>query len=385
MQRGNYNPRINPYQSHQIHQLPRQIPQNPYQTHQIHQLPPQIPQNPPTNLPINHLPPPSYPFSPEYERILRDEVIYLHSLWHRGPPSSPLNPYSRTPHFLKPSIPTIFKNTQKIPKTIQPHLISDKEWPVESIPKCPSSPSPSGSIWPRFKPDSAPVTRPATGEEKERVLGLKIQLKGLDFCSGLFNKEGDSDDGGDDDDDDGDDAEEYEFFMKVFEEGEELRGYYKKNCENGEFYCLVCGVLANKLGRKYKNCVALVQHSVTISKTKKKNAHRAYGHAICKVLGWDVHRLPALPSAVGDASGQSLDKTCVFPSESKVTADACEADGHGSLKREGICCNSEHVQLEQNNTSDSAQEVANELRAEGSGVGGESVDYELSLTGDTIK
>uniref|UniRef100_A0A803L5I0 Uncharacterized protein n=1 Tax=Chenopodium quinoa TaxID=63459 RepID=A0A803L5I0_CHEQI len=82
--------------------------------------------------------------------------------------------------------------------------------------------------------------------------------------------------------------------MKVSEEQEELRGYYKKNCENGEFYCLVFGALAGKLLRKYKNCVAVVQHSVTISNTKKRKAHNAYGHVICKILGWDVHRLPRM-------------------------------------------------------------------------------------------
>ncbi|XP_021773833.1 uncharacterized protein LOC110737793 [Chenopodium quinoa] len=431
MQRGNYNPHINPFQTHQIHQIPPQIPRNP---------PINNPYNPPLNHPIHHLPPPQYPFSPEYERILRDEVIYLHSLWHRGPPSSTLNPNSQTPHYLKPSIPSIFKKTQKISKSLEPHLISDKEWPVESIPKCPSS---SGSIWPEFKPHSAPASRPVTAEEKERVLGVKIHLKGLDCCSGLFHKEVGSD-SDDDEEDDGDDVEEFEFFMKVFEEQEELRGYYKKNCENGVFYCLVCGALAGKLLRKYKNCVAVVQHSVTISNTKKRKAHRAYGHVICKILGWDVHRLPSLPSKDGDASSQSLEKSCVFPgvvdnhadgskespavveregdfgyvsnsdagpgdkpdavemendsitdagcvasesvqsvSESRVNADGCEADVHGSLKKED--CNSDNVQLEQTNTPDSAQKVGNIMREEGSAFGGESVNCELSLTGDAVK
>uniref|UniRef100_A0A803LVS6 Uncharacterized protein n=1 Tax=Chenopodium quinoa TaxID=63459 RepID=A0A803LVS6_CHEQI len=366
MQRGNYNPHINPFQTHQIHQIPPQIPRNP---------PINNPYNPPLNHPIHHLPPPQYPFSPEYERILRDEVIYLHSLWHRGPPSSTLNPNSQTPHYLKPSIPSIFKKTQKISKSLEPHLISDKEWPVESIPKCPSS---SGSIWPEFKPHSAPASRPVTAEEKERVLGVKIHLK------------------------------------------------------------------AGKLLRKYKNCVAVVQHSVTISNTKKRKAHRAYGHVICKILGWDVHRLPSLPSKDGDASSQSLEKSCVFPgvvdnhadgskespavveregdfgyvsnsdagpgdkpdavemendsitdagcvasesvqsvSESRVNADGCEADVHGSLKKED--CNSDNVQLEQTNTPDSAQKVGNIMREEGSAFGGESVNCELSLTGDAVK
>uniref|UniRef100_A0A803N9Z9 Uncharacterized protein n=2 Tax=Chenopodium quinoa TaxID=63459 RepID=A0A803N9Z9_CHEQI len=229
--------------------------------------------------------------------------------------------------------------------------------------------------------------------------------------------------------------------MKVFEEQEELRGYYKKNCENGEFYCLVCGALAGKLSRKYKNCVAVVQHSVTISSTKKRKAHRAFGHVICKILGWDVHRLPSLPSKDGGAGSQSLEKSCVFPgdnhadgskdspaaveregdfanvsnsyagpgdkpdavemqnnsatdtgyvaselvqcvSESKVNADGCEADVHGSLNKED--CNSENVQLEQTTTLDSAQKIENIMRG-GSAFGVESVNCELSSMGDAVK
>lgn len=218
---------------------------------------------------------------------------------------------------------------------------------------------------------------------------MKIQLKGLDSFSGLFHRcDGEEDDDDDDEEeDDGDDVEEFELFMKLFEEDEELRNYYKKNCENGEFYCLVCGFLAKKFGRKYKNCVALVQHSVTINNTKKKNAHRAYGQVICKVLGWDVHRLPSLPSVVGDASdGQSLNNSCELQSESKVSAEGCEAGDHGSLKKEEkICCNSENIQLEQDNTPNSAQEVGNKSREECSDVGSKAVNCELSLTEDDVK
>lgn len=132
---------------------------------------------------------------------------------------------------------------------------------------------------------------------------MRVHLKGLDSCIGFFKKS--SDDQVEDDDGDEeeyDEEEAFEFFIMMFGEDEKLREYYKTKCENGEFYCLACGVIANKLGRKYKDCVALVQHSVTISKTKKKIAHRAYGRVVCQVLGWDIDRLPSLPSTLVGAN-----------------------------------------------------------------------------------
>ncbi|XP_027166051.1 keratin, type II cytoskeletal 60 kDa, component III-like [Coffea eugenioides] len=105
----------------------------------------------------------------------------------------------------------------------------------------------------------------------------------------------------DDDDDDRLEEEEYRFFFKVFTEDRELREYYEKNYYNGEFNCLVCGGLGKKLaGKKSKDCVALVQHSISIAKTKKRRAHRAYGQVICKVLGWDLARLPTIVSALSE-------------------------------------------------------------------------------------
>lgn len=419
MQREHFNRRINPVPAHQTHHFQSQNPQHLPINNIFH--PPNLPQFEPSNLLNNH-PPTHYPYSSDDERRLRDEVIYLHSLWHRGPPGLPstLSPLSQTPHFLKPSTPIPFKKSKIISKTLEPNLISDKEWPIESKPK---SPSPSGSSWPAFKHTLAPVSRPATAEEQERVLAVKIQLKGLDSCAGLFHKEGvsDGEDEDEEEEDDVDDVEEFEFFMKLFEDNDELRSYYEKNCENGEFYCLVCGALGNKLGRKYKNCVALVQHAVTISKTKKRMAHRGYGHAICKVLGWDVNQLPSLPSTVGDASGQSVDfggefnnhadgrkdnstvvereenfanisyseagsrskpdsiemvndctagAGCIASDvlESNAHVGGCEANGHEDLEK---------ALLEQNNTHDSAQKDANNA--------GEVVDCGLLLTEDVAK
>ncbi|XP_050368014.1 uncharacterized protein LOC126786286 isoform X2 [Argentina anserina] len=41
-----------------------------------------------------------------------------------------------------------------------------------------------------------------------------------------------------------------------------------------------------------RGSAGLVQHAVTVSKTKKKRAHRAFGQVVCRVLGWDVKKMP---------------------------------------------------------------------------------------------
>ncbi|GAB4849385.1 hypothetical protein Ancab_004182 [Ancistrocladus abbreviatus] len=253
------------------------------------------------------------------EQALRDEVIYLHSLWRQGPPASLSTPISRNPT-LKPSLSTPCKKKKK--KKKKPVILSNKEWPVKPEPDAPST---SGSAWPDFKRVLTPLKRPASAEEVASVMAMRAQQKGLYACCEFF----DSDDGQDDDDDDDDDegeqrqeeggiddghkeSEEFQFFWKVFEGDEELRGYYEKHYENGEFCCLVCAGIGQKLRKKYVNCVALVQHCITISKTKKRRAHRTFGQVICKVLGWDIERLPTFVPPAGDPSGQSLKEPCVL-------------------------------------------------------------------------
>lgn len=124
--------------------------------------------------------------------------------------------------------------------------------------------------------------------------------------------------GGSDDDEDDlmeeDEYEEYKFFVKVFDEDGELRGYYVENCERGEFCCLVCGGIGKKVGKRFKGCVALVQHSNGIAKTKKRKAHRAFAQVVCKVLGWDIDKLPT--------SGLSLAKS----GECQGNAEFCMED-----------------------------------------------------------
>lgn len=86
----------------------------------------------------------------------------------------------------------------------------------------------------------------------------------------------------------------FNFFSTLFTERVELREFYVNNHGSGDFCCLVCGGIGKKVWKRFTGCVALVQHSTAISKTKKKLAHRAYGKVVCQVLGWDTSRLPSV-------------------------------------------------------------------------------------------
>ncbi|WOG98579.1 hypothetical protein DCAR_0417923 [Daucus carota subsp. sativus] len=174
-----------------------------------------------------------------------------------------------------------------------------KKWPAISENEWPCNPVPEPTVgWPELNLKPA-AERVLTEEENALLVAGKAQQKALDAATDMFREMMDSDgeieDSSSDDDDDyeggggmddeKDECKEYKFFSEVFAEDSELRSYYEKNCERGEFSCLVCAGLGQKVGKKYKDCVALVQHSTTIAKTKKRRAHRALGEVICKVLG----------------------------------------------------------------------------------------------------
>ncbi|GMH24252.1 hypothetical protein Nepgr_026095 [Nepenthes gracilis] len=283
--------------------------------------PPQIPFS------INANPNPD--FNPYDEQALRDEVIFLHSLWRQGPPSSSAS-HAKPPQnrYLKTFPARPFKEKNRKSK-VGPHSVSDIEWPVNAQPLNIST---SGSSWPEFKSDFAPVTRPASADEVASKMAMRAQQKGLDSSCEFFGN-----DDGEDNDEDGDDpmlddgyeqCEEFVFFLKMFEEDSELRTYYEKNYENGDFCCFVCAGIRQKLWKKYKNCVALVQHSITILKTKKRRAHRAYGQVICKVLGWDINSLPTLLSAVGDTATRPQENSTVLPTSLKGDDATKDVEDH---------------------------------------------------------
>ncbi|KAL8209721.1 hypothetical protein R6Q57_006453 [Mikania cordata] len=241
---------------------------------------------------------------PYTEQRLRDEVIYLHSLWHHGYPRS--LPFVN----LQPSNPTRFKKPKKKPHkfTARKHKegsFSGKEWPVKPLPADPPL-TPSG--WPELKLKPKPQeTRVLTPEELEKHNWNQVQQRALKVAKEFYsNSVEDSDDDDDEDEDEDDDMSEdsdngdnvedkwHELFWKLFDGDEELKAYHMKYCGGGgEFLCLVCSGANEKHGKRFKDCIALVQHSVSIAKTKKRRSHRAYGKVICKVLDWDIGRLPS--------------------------------------------------------------------------------------------
>ncbi|KAK4439118.1 hypothetical protein Salat_0246600 [Sesamum alatum] len=263
------------------------------------------------------------PMDPQYEQRLRDEVIYLHSLWHQGPPTAaaPASSSAAVRHQLQPAKATQFKkekkrrvkNGKKSTKKPNGAVPESKSSPGAEWP-CPTPPPDWATGWPSLEAKSDAKTLSLSPEEQSKLAAKHAHRHALKVVHEFFmgNNADDSDgiDSSSDEDDElmeeDDGREEYSFFFKVFKEDAELREYYEKNFAKGEFSCLVCGALGGKkTGKKFKGCVPLVQHSITIAKTKKRRAHRAFGQAVCKVLGWDIDQLPAIVSLLSDKSSET--------------------------------------------------------------------------------
>ncbi|KAL6283438.1 hypothetical protein ACE6H2_014367 [Prunus campanulata] len=97
---------------------------------------------------------------------------------------------------------------------------------------------------------------------------------------------------------------------EYFDHGE-LRSFYVNNYGGGEFYCLVCGGVGKKVWKRFKGCVALLQHSITILKTKKV-AHRAYNQGELEENADDHMDNVAVPKenldSVSDHNGETVSK-----------------------------------------------------------------------------
>ncbi|GMJ10118.1 hypothetical protein like AT1G78810 [Hibiscus trionum] len=278
--------------------------------------------------------------NPYNERRLRDEVIYLHSLWHQGPPQSTNHtPRKRPgPSTLNPTNRRKFAHSGSYPP---PKPDPGLDWSALMKPSSPSSPG-----WPEPKSKPDPTVRPLSIEDKARFASMQMQNKVVESCKGFFNKRVNNEENSDVDDVDYEEEKnEFDmFFMSTFVDNSELRGYYEENHEKGEFFCLVCGGIGENLGKKFKGCVGLVQHCMSISKTKCKTGHRAFGLVVCKVLGWDCDRLPVIL-----LKGEPLSCSLANPRESQNALN-----GDDSNKKVG--------NLETGNSDDEVQkEVSNSL------------------------
>ncbi|XP_011654042.2 uncharacterized protein LOC101208512 isoform X3 [Cucumis sativus] len=247
---------------------------------------------------------------PYSEERLTQEVLHLHALWHRGPP--PRNPIPTHNHSSTPLANPIPSNKRPIgpdkPKNKNKNKKKTTPRPTTTTRLRPNWPCPqplqnqpsTSSWWPPIQPVPTPAAQPVSSEDRQNLAALQLQDEGSDACREFFARNADSESDEEEEEEEEDDWEmmeskEYKFFLKMFVENEELRVYYEKNCESGLFCCLVCGGMGKKKsGKRFKNCLGLVQHSISISGTKKKRAHRAFGLVVSRVFGWDVDRLPTI-------------------------------------------------------------------------------------------
>lgn len=216
-------------------------------------------------------------------------------------------------------------------------MISISEWPCEK----PVENSPAAALeWPAFKPrlasaDIASAASLGSAEDQARSAAVQLQHDAVKTCQDYFTSKNGSDtdeydeedeeedpsensedeeedrdkDADDDDEDASKDSVLFTFFSKLFMENDgKLRDFYVNNSEVGEFCCLVCGGIGKKVWKRFKGCDALVQHSTAISKTKMQLAHRVYGQVVCRVLGWDINRLPSIV-LTGEALAQPLENS----------------------------------------------------------------------------
>ncbi|KAM5586264.1 hypothetical protein ABKV19_005259 [Rosa sericea] len=275
---------------------------------------------------------------PYYEQRLRDEVIYLHSLWHQGPPNRrnpiPNSTIRATPNGANPQLPYPIA-AQEGPATKRK---TRTEIELPSSNKKPSQPDPRWECpGPALNDDSTsgwPVSSaklnlaPASAEEQLRHHALRLHNQALEACSGFFKGNAGSGSGSESEEEEDDckvgdgENEEYKLLLNLFVEESGLRSYYEGNWDSGDFYCLVCGGLGKT--KKIKGCTGLVQHAVSISKTKKKRAHRAFAQVVCRVLGWDFGRLPIVVLK-GERLSFYLAKPGDEQGESEVNAGASEA------------------------------------------------------------
>ncbi|CAN4102963.1 unnamed protein product [Withania somnifera] len=128
-------------------------------------------------------------------------------------------------------------------------------------------------------------------------LNSTLSLDDDEEFSEYINEDGDFFINGDEGEEEG--FQDYDFFAKLFRNDDRLREYYEKNCESGGvFCCLVCCGVREKGWKRFKDCSSLLQHAISIEKTSKRRAHRAYCQVVCEILGWDFSSLPSIvPSA----------------------------------------------------------------------------------------
>lgn len=312
-----------------------------------------------------------------------DEVLYLHSLFKQGPPPGRRRP---RPENAAPSeegksnkqakIETVTekkKNKKKSKAKKKPERKEKKQPQQPSAEETPEEPGKSqependnknwiavsewdtnnpGEIQNWNSPLSRTVAEPLTEEEQLRFANINLQHRAVRAFKEFLTRgrEGESSEEDDEDNEEeaevedeegqsladpsvesggaiGKEADAQKFFLKLFEEDQELRQLYEQNCNCGVFECLVCAAVGAKIGKRFPDCVSLIQHAMKILKTKKKAAHRGYGRSICCLLGWNADRLPS-----GGKPTEAEPRGCIPPPDEEVEEQAPKEDDNDEEK-----------------------------------------------------
>ncbi|KAJ1258072.1 hypothetical protein BS78_10G046100 [Paspalum vaginatum] len=272
------------------------------------------------------------------DRRLAEEVLYLHNLWRRGP-LAPIRSHSTRRRITKPNK----RRRHECAAAAEPQpQDTGPEWPL-----APSPPSTSPRAWPEAASVSSPS--PAQPPPPPPSPGSRAQREALRAAVGFFSSR-DSDSDGSDSEGEQDAAG---FFTGMFKRDAALRGLYERGWEEGQFACMVCAAGRRKAGRRFRGCVALVQHARAAARYGRPRAHRALAAVVCRVLGWVFERLPSIVIDPRGTLGQAL--------ASGATADvqaAKENDGtHDSSSDE----DEEKDDVEIGTQSTHEDEDANEL------------------------
>ncbi|CAM0912823.1 unnamed protein product [Alopecurus aequalis] len=276
----------------------------------------------------------------DVERRLAEEVLYLHSLWRAGPPAP-----APAPHPGGGSLATHIRADRRKRRRLE--RVAEPEDPGYEWPLAPSPPaSPSPASWPDAS-SSSPTQQPPPPQPSPGWLAQRTALRAAEeFFSGHTSDEDEKE--GSESEDAGEAAAG--FFLRLFEQDAELRGYYERSYEQGEFMCMRCAGRKLRKGRarRFRDCVSLVRHAHAATHRGRRRAHRAFAATVCRVLGWDIERLPSIVIDPRGTLGQSLAKE-----EATATSHEAKENVEASLTTENDNENAakEDASLEKNSSS----------------------------------
>lgn len=247
------------------------------------------------------------------------------------------------------------------------------EWTCKSPAE---SPPLTESGWPSFKPQTIKQPHLPSVQELASVEANRVQQHALKAVSEYLKYSIDAEDNDNDDEDDDSEEEDVMEVEKVDKEEKNVSFFAKLFEEDGEFSCLVCcGVGKKGWKKRFKDCVALVQHSISIANANTRQAHRAYGQVICRVLGWDITRLPSIVLSAGDMQpaeaqvlGSGLQSSSLANSNdgSNKTLQGNEDDG-GKCGLSGLSNTTDTLNISNAELSEQTQSFSNENQQENGG------------------